>query len=116
MNLKSKVKLHIERFLIFYFILGIAIGVEILADVFLKKSVTGHLYLFFIGMLLYGLTAFPVVYLFEKTDFEIVFMVWEAFGVVLGLVVATLYFGESFTAHKTLALIFAIGALICSYF
>src|SRR5438132_901610 len=111
MNLKNKIK--IEKFIIFYLILGVAIGVEILADVFLKKSTNGHLYWFFIGMLMYGLTAFPVVYLFEKADFEIVFMIWEAFGVVLGLVIATLYFGESFTMHKTWALIFAMAALIC---
>lgn len=106
-----------KKFLIFYFVLGAAIGVEVLADIFLKKSAAaGDLYFFFAGMILYGLTTFPVVYLFKKTDFEILFMLWEAFGVVLALVVATFYFGESFTFHKTLALIFAVGALICSYF
>ena|ERR1700722_1879068 len=106
-----------RKFLIFYSVLGTAIGIEVLADVFLKKSAgTGDLYFFFAGMILYGLTTFPVVYLFKRADFEVVFMVWEAFGVVLALVVATFYFGESFTIHKTLALIFAMGALICSYF
>ena len=106
-----------KKFLLFYFVLGGAIGIEVLADVFLKKSASvGSIYFFLAGMVLYGLTTFPVVYLFKRADFEIVFMVWEAFGVVLALVVATFYFGEAFTIHKTLALIFAMGALICSYF
>jgi multidrug transporter EmrE-like cation transporter len=116
MNLKSKTQSKTVKFLIFYLVLATAIGIEILADIFLKKSISGNLYWFFTGMLLYAFTAFPVVYLFEKSDFEIVFIIWEAFGVVLGLIVATLYFGESFTSHKILALIFAIAALICSYF
>jgi len=106
-----------RKFLVFYFVLGIAICLEVLADAFLKKSASsGDITLFLVGMILYGTTAFPVVYLFNRKDFEIVFLVWEAFGVVLGLVVATLYFREAFTLQKVIALIFSIGALICSYF
>lgn len=104
-----------KKFIVFYLILAAAIGVEILADTFLKKSGASNLGLFFAGMILYGLTAFPVVYLFKKADFEVLFMIWEAFGILLGLAVATFYFQEPFTARKTLALTFSLGALICSY-
>jgi len=104
-----------KRFLIFYSVLTVAIVIEILADASLKQSIESNLYLFFIGMILYGLTAFPVAYLFKKTDFEILFMIWEAFGVVLGLGVATFYFQEAFTLQRALALVCALGAMIFSY-
>ena len=109
--------MKLKRFLLFYLVLAAAIAVEIVADATLKQSVNGNfLYLFFAGMILYGLTAFPVAYLFKRTDFEIVFMVWEAFGVILGLGVAAFYFGETITVQKVLALICAFGAMIFSYF
>jgi len=106
----------VRRHLFFYLVLGMAIGAEVLADALLKRSSSGNIGLFFAGMTLYSLTAFPVIYLFKKADFEIVFIVWEAFGVVLALAVANLYFGESFTVQRLLALCFAIGAILCSYF
>ncbi len=107
--------MKLKRFLKFYLVIAAGIFVEIIADASLKQSVSGNfLELFFLGMMLYGLTAFPVAYLFRKADFEIVFILWEALGIILGLGVATFYFGEKLTLYRGLALLCAMGAMIFS--
>jgi multidrug transporter EmrE-like cation transporter len=110
--INAEVKTH----LVFYLALGAALGAEVLADALLKRSSSGDFRLFFAGMILYSLTAYQVIYLFKKADFEIVFIVWEALGIVLALAVATLYLGEPVTVQELLGLCFAIGAILCSYF
>ncbi len=56
---------NLRKFLIFYAVLGVAIGIEILADVFLKKSNVVNLNYLLIGTVLYGATAIPVAFLFN---------------------------------------------------
>ena len=104
-----------KKALIFYIVLLVAIGIELVADVFLKESGVTNTKFLLAGMLLYGCTAIPVAFLFKKTDFEVLFVIWQAFGIILGLAVATFYFRETFTASKTIALLFSMGTLICAY-
>ena len=84
-------------------------------DVFLKKSqLTNHWYLV-LGILLYACGVIPVAIIFKRMDFGSVFLVWEALTVILAMFIATLYFKESFTLYKGLALLFALVALYFSY-
>ena len=98
----------------FYWIV-IGVSFTMAGDVFLKKSqVTNHWYLV-LGLILYSCGVIPVVIVFRKIDFGSVFLVWEALTVILAMIIASLYFKESFTVYKGLALVFALSALYFSY-
>ena len=59
------------------------------------------------GIFFYALGVIPVAVVFKKIEFGSVFLIWEAITVIIALLVANLYFKESFTLYKGLALLFA---------
>ncbi|MBI2057569.1 MAG: hypothetical protein HYT63_01100 [Candidatus Yanofskybacteria bacterium] len=91
-----------------------AVSLSVVADVLLKKSGFSNIKLIALGFLLYGLEAIPVALAFQKINFGPVFIIWSAFSVIIGLVVANLMFKELYTSHKILALIFALAAIYLS--
>ncbi len=84
-------------------------------DVFLKKSQLANHWYLILGLFLYACGVIPVAIVFRKIDFGSVFLIWEALTVMLAMIIASLYFKESFTLYKGLALIFALSALYFSY-
>jgi len=93
----------------------ISVGMSLIADIFLKRSVgVSHLGFFSAGFLLYGLSAIPIALVFTRTEFGLVFILWEALAVGTGLVVATLLFHEPLTASKISAMMLVLGALVLS--
>ncbi len=94
-------------------ILGIASS--IMGDVYLKRSGFYDTRLLLLGILFYALGALPVAYAFNKMQFGIVFLIWEAFTVIVALIVASILFKEPLTTYKMVALLLAVGALCFSY-
>ncbi len=66
-------------------------------------------------MVFYALGALPVAFAFKKLQFGTVFLIWEAFSVIIALILAGFLFHEPLTAYKIIALLLAIGALCFSY-
>jgi len=98
-----------------FLIIFIGVGFTLAGDIFLKKSaIEGNWYII-LGLLLYMCGIIPVVIAFRMVDFGSVFLIWEALTVFLAIIFATLYFKESFTFYKAVALIFAIISLYFSY-
>ncbi|MBI2065325.1 MAG: hypothetical protein HYT62_04735 [Candidatus Yanofskybacteria bacterium] len=91
-----------------------AVSLSVVADIVLKKSEFRDFKLIALGFLLYGLEAIPVALAFQKINFGPVFIIWSAISVILGLIVASLLFKESFTSYKILALVFALTAIYLS--
>ncbi len=98
-------------------LLLITIGVisSTIGDVFLKKSHLDNWWFFGLGIFFYALGVIPVAVVFKKIEFGSVFLIWEAVTVIVALLVASLYFKESFTLYKGFALLFALFALYFSY-
>lgn len=95
--------------------LTIGVSITMIGDVFLKKSQLTNNWYLALGFILYACGVIPVAIVFKKLDFGLVFIIWEALTVILALVIASIYFKESFTLYKFLALILATGALYFSY-
>lgn len=95
----------------------VAVGVvlTIVADIVLKRGGATDWRYLAAGVAIYGLIALPVAFAFKYTEFGQLFLVWEAVAVVLGVVTASLYFGEAFTIYRLGALLLALGALVLSY-
>jgi multidrug transporter EmrE-like cation transporter len=103
------------RTLISASLIAIGAGLSILADIFLKQgglSKPSHL---IAGAILYGSVALPVALAFKYTEFGRLFLIWEAMVIVGGLIIASIYFKESFSIYKVLALVFALVSLWFSY-
>lgn len=103
------------KFIKSFLIIFLGVGFTLAGDIFLKKSVVeGNWFLVF-GIFLYICGIIPVAIAFRMIDFGSVFLIWEALTVLLALIFATLYFKESFTFYKGIALIFAVLSLYFSY-
>lgn len=95
----------------------IAVGVilTIIADMFLKRGGATDWRFLVAGFLVYGLIAFPVAVAFKYAEFGQLFLVWEASAILLGVTVASLFYGEAFTTSRLIAVLLALGALWFSY-
>jgi len=95
--------------------IAIGVALTIVADMLLKKS-SGHDWrLIALGFFVYGLIAIPVAIAFKYTEFGKLFLIWEAAAVILGVIVASLYYKEPFTSYRFIALALALAALYFSY-
>lgn len=103
------------KFLKSFLIIFLGVGLTMAGDVFLKKSVLEGNWYMVLGLLLYTCGIIPVVVAFKMVDFGSVFLIWEALTVILALLFATLYFKETFTLYKGLAMVFAVLSLYFSY-
>ena len=88
---------------------------SIVGDIFLKRSEFQNLELLGFGVLFYALGAIPVAFAFRKLQFGTVFLVWEAFSVIIALIIANVLFNEPLSIYKYIALFLAVGALCFSY-
>ncbi len=102
---------------IFITSLWLALGVvlTLLADVALKRSDLFALKWLLVGVVLYGLVAIPVAILFRMVEFGNLFIIWEAAYLILGIVVATLFYREPLTSYRITALILSIIAMVLAY-
>ncbi len=98
-----------------WILISTGVLLTITGDVFLKRSngIERPLELSF-GILLYMLGAIPVVLAFKRTDFGLVFVIWESITVVLAIAVGRILFGEHVTPHRVLAIALALVALCFS--
>lgn len=95
--------------------IGAAVVLSTVADVLLKKSQLQNYSYIAIGVLLYALGALPVAAAFKVIDFSVVFFIWEAFAVILGLVLGIVLFKEGVSLLKFGAFFFALVSLALSY-
>lgn len=85
------------------------------ADV-LFKSARGFDRLFLVGVCLYAISSLPAlyVYAYEKAKFGYVAIVWCAASVLIGLLVASVFFHERFTIRRAISAALAIAAVVLS--
>lgn len=103
------------RIIFITLLIGVGVALTIVADILLKKSGWNDWRYVVVGFLIYGFIAIPVAIAFKYTEFGKLFLIWEAVAVILGLVVASWYYKESFTAYRFVALFLALAALFFSY-
>ena len=85
----------------------------VIGDMLLKRgSGLEHPRYFALGVALYAAAAVPVAVLFKKTDFSVVFIVWEAVTVVVAIAVARVFYHEQLVMSRILAVAFAIAAVL----
>lgn len=97
------------------FYVALAVIVSTIADVYLKKfNADNPTYLLW-GVLLYASAAFPVALAFRIIDFSVMFFIWEALAIILGVVLGIAIFDETISWQKSAALIFSVLALVFSY-
>jgi multidrug transporter EmrE-like cation transporter len=96
-------------------LIGFGVALTMVGDVFLKRSNgldrPGDL---MVGFLFYGAGCIPVVAAFKRTEFGLVFIIWEALTVVLAIAIGRLLFAESITLSRLFAMILALGAILLS--
>jgi multidrug transporter EmrE-like cation transporter len=95
--------------------IGIGVALTVLADIFLKKSGWSNWYWIAAGAFVYAVAAIFVADAFHYTEFGRVFLVWEIIAVILGMLVAGVYYKEPFTIYRFVALILAFAAIYFSY-
>lgn len=102
---------------IFIAIISVAVAVLLstFADIYLKKSHFSNYKYFIIGAILYAVGAIPVALAFKIVDFSLVFFIWEAFAILLGLVLGIMLFKENLSVLKILAFSTALISLLFSY-
>lgn len=91
------------------------VALTVLADVLLKKSGGQNVRFIVLGVILYALVAIPVTFAFRITEFGLLFIIWEAVTVALGLVISAVVFRETLTFQRSMAFLLTIAALILSY-
>lgn len=94
---------------------SLAVVLSTIADVFLKKSQMQNYSQISIGVLLYALGALPVAAAFKLIDFSLVFFIWEAVAIILGVTLGIIIFREDFSWFKFGAFFFAAISLVLSY-
>src|ERR1700733_2342292 len=99
------------KILLVSFLVALGVCLTIVADIFLKKSNGTDWKFILIGILLYGAIGIPVAIAFKFTEFGTLFLAWEAAAVVLGIIVASIYYKEPFTVYRGAAFILALLAL-----
>jgi multidrug transporter EmrE-like cation transporter len=98
-----------------FIILGFGVGLAMVGDVFVKNSNFKNRRDLYLGSLFYSIVAIPVALSFHYFEFGILFLVWEALTIMLGVLLGSLYFKEKFTLSKCIALLLALGALVLAY-
>ncbi len=95
--------------------ISIAVAVSSVADIYLKKSQLTNTNYILIGMMLYAVAAPAVAIGFKIVDFSVVFFIWEAVAIVLGLSFGIVFFKEELSVLKVAAFVFTLIALVFSY-
>ena len=103
------------KFLLPIFLVAVAVVISTIADILLKKSQLQNHSLVLLGAVLYAVAALPVAAAFKLIDFSLVFFIWEAVAIILGLVLGIVMFKESFSVLKFSAFVFALTSLVLSY-
>lgn len=99
-------------FLRLWILIATGVVLTIVGDVFLKRSNgTERPMELFVGMLFYTLGAIPVVLAFKRTEFGLVFVIWESITVVLAIIIGRALFGEHVTSYRIVAIALALAAL-----
>lgn len=96
--------------------IALAVVISTVADVFLKKSDLSNANYLVLGILLYAIAAPAVAIGFNLVDFSVVFFIWEAVAIVLGLALGIIMFGEQLSLLKFLAFASSFLAVIFSYY
>lgn len=96
-------------------LIAVGVGLTILADIFLKKSNFSNWSFIVLGAVLYMLVALPVAVAYKYMKFGDLFFIWEGIFIVLGIIIATIFYKEPFTAYRLGAIVLALGALYLSY-
>lgn len=94
---------------------ALAVLLSTVADVYLKKSHLTNFRYLIIGIILYAVAALPIALAFKIVDFSLVFFLWEAFAILLGVILGIIIFKENFSIFKTLACTTALISLLFSY-
>jgi len=94
---------------------AIAVALSTIADVYLKKSQLSNYKFIVLGIVLYAAGALPVAFAFKVVDFSLVFFIWQAIAIILGLGLGMALFHEQFSLLKFAAFIAALVALFLSY-
>ena len=96
-------------------VITIGVILTLIGDIYLKRSngLDRPMDLS-LGILFYALGCVPVVFAFKRTQFGLVFIIWEAATVVLAIGIGRAMFGEALTLKKALAVLLAVGALVMS--
>ena len=104
------------KYLIATLSVAIAVILATIADVYLKKSQLSNYKYILVGIVLYALGALPVAVAFKTVDFSLVFFIWEALAIILGLGLGIIIFKEHFSALKVGAFVAALVSLALCYF
>jgi len=89
-------------------LIALQVAMSIVADVYLKRHQLWP------GIVVYGLCAVPAYFMFKITMFGQAWILWSVVGVILGVMVATGYYGEPLTIRRCAAFCLAIAALVLS--
>ena len=95
--------------------LALGVGISLVADIMLKRSDFYQVRWLVLGVILYGLAAIPVAVLFRLVPFGSLFIIWEAAYLILGIVLASIFYGEPLTSYRFLALTLSLIAVWLSY-
>ena len=91
-------------------------GIGVLADYFIKVSGSGPKYInypyFFIGMIVYALTAFGWFYVMKYVKLSTLGIFYSVTTVVLLALVGTILFKEHLSAYETIGIILGIISII----
>ena len=93
----------------------VGVIVTLIGDIYLKRSngLERPAYLA-LGLLFYTLGCGPVIVVFKRTQFGLVFILWEAITVIAAIGIGRTMFHEAITPNRLLAVALAIGALFLS--
>lgn len=96
-------------------VITIAVAISSLADIYLKKSELSFGNYMIWGIVLYAIAAPIVAVGFKLVDFSVIFFIWEAVAIMLGITLGVFIFHEKLSIMKYFALFFSFIALIFSY-
>ena len=93
----------------------LGVSVSTIADILLKKSDGTNWWYIIVGVILYGLPAIPLAFVFNKLDFVVVFIIWQALSMILAVIFSIFMFHETMTLSRVLSVVFAVVAIYFSY-
>lgn len=97
------------------FLIACAVALSVVGDFYLKRSGGQLNNFFYLGLALYAFSALPAAFAFQRLQFGIVFIIWEALMIILGLLIGSTYFKESFSVNKAIALALCLMAIFFAY-
>jgi multidrug transporter EmrE-like cation transporter len=103
------------KLFVFFTLVFLGVAITLVADIYLKRSGFANPADLMLGAVLYGTVAIPVAAAFRYSQFGAIFVVWEAFMIIVGIAVATVYFNETFTIQRLLSVSLAVLALLLTY-